>query len=212
MKLQLLNPSGETLEVRHWWQNIYSGGIKSKSLAAKYQPRNINSETLLAEKQQRGFNSRDSPAEIHQQRFNSEETPAARFASRETPAEKHRRRNIGGETPATEADVAADTTTKMSSSPATNTAQRPNKNRENVGSRAWSSVILAVVIFLNSLVYFVCQTIASNCLAQVIAKFPFQIESFIPFRLRVTTVESAEQQSQAFTQSTVTNVEATTGG
>lgn len=79
-------------------------------------------------------------------------------------------------------------------------------------NRAWSSVILAVIIFLNSLVYFVCQTIASNCLAQVIAKFPFQVESFIPFKLRTTTVESAEKQSQEFTQSTTTSVEATTGG
>lgn len=98
------------------------------------------------------------------------------------------------------------------SSPNDAKTRRSNDNRGNVSNRAWSSVILAVIIFLNSLVYFVCQTIASNCLAQVIAKFPFQIESFIPFKLRTTTEESAEKQSQAFTQSTTTSVEATTGG
>lgn len=76
-------------------------------------------------------------------------------------------------------------------------------------SKMWSSVMLAVIIFLNALVYFICQTVASTCLSQVIARFPLQVVSIIPFQVKRTTPELAEQQSDKFIDATTTTVEAT---
>lgn len=74
----------------------------------------------------------------------------------------------------------------------------------------WSSVVLALVIFLNAFVYFVCQTIASTCLSQVIARFPLQVVSIIPFQVKRNSPELTKEQSNAFLGSNTTaTVEAT---
>lgn len=40
------------------------------------------------------------------------------------------------------------------------------------------------LVLLNAVVYFLCQTIASTCLAQVLAQFPVQVESLFPLRVK----------------------------
>lgn len=64
----------------------------------------------------------------------------------------------------------------------------------------------ATIIVLNSVIYFVCQTIASVALAQVINRFPYQIESLFPFSVRKNEPKSFEQNVQkATTYSTQLN-------
>lgn len=59
-----------------------------------------------------------------------------------------------------------------------------------------------IIILLNATVYFICQTIASTCLTQVLAQFPVQVESLFPFRAKRVTKQpqSSSTDEESITQ------------
>lgn len=57
----------------------------------------------------------------------------------------------------------------------------------------------ATIIILNSIIYFICQTVASVALAQVINRFPYQIESLIPWRVKFNKTDNMKQSVETAT-------------